>query len=252
MRDLIPSSTVLILVIGLMASIASAADTTSDLVGYWPLDGDATDESGNGNDGTLAGNPAWMAGRIGQAIELDGTDQHVDVPGFNLVTDTATFVAWINGWKMNEDQWTYTGIVFSRSANACGIGFGGNDSIHYTWNDYAENAWDWEGGPKIPRNEWAMVAAVIEPDKATAYVYTDVDGLQSAVNNIPHIEQTVDALKFGHDPNSAIRHFDGMIDEVRIYDRALSAEDLRELATGDGTAVAPAGRLATNWGAIKQ
>ena len=99
-----------------------------------------------------------MDGRVGQAIKLDGVAQHVDVPGFKLVTDTATFAAWINGWKANEDRWTFTSLVFSRSsdADATGIHFGSNDSIHYTWNDNAQNTWDWEGGPKIPKDQWAI------------------------------------------------------------------------------------------------
>ena len=245
MRNLFLCLAILFLASCLITGVANAADITSGLVGYWPLDGDATDKSGSGNDGELVAAPAWGNGRVGQAIELNGSDQLVSVPDFGLVTDTVTFVAWINGWKANEDQWTFTGLVFSRSgdSDSTGIHFGTNDTIHYTWNDNADTTWGWEGGPQIPKNKWAMVAVAIEPDKATAYVYTDADGLQSAVNNITHIEETVDALEFGHDPTIAVlpRYFDGMIDEVRIYDRALSEEDLRALATSDDAAVAPAG-----------
>ena len=255
MGNLFFSLTVLFMALILITGVANAADTTSGLVGYWPLDGNANDESGNGNNGRLEGDPVWVNGRISQAVELNGTDQYVDVPGFNMVTDTATFVAWINGWKANEDMWTFTGIVFSRSGDpdATGIHFGNNDTIHYTWNDNANDTWDWEGGPQIPKNEWAMVAVAIEPSKATAYVYTDANGLQSAVNEIPHIEETVDALQFGHDPTIAIspRHFKGTIDEVGIYDRALSVEDIRALATSAGAVIASFGRLAASWGAIK-
>ena len=143
MRNLFLGLTALFLSGCLITGVANAADITSGLVGYWPLDGDATDKSGSGNDGELVGAPAWVDGRIGRAIELNGTDQHVDVPGFEMTTDTATFVAWINGWKANEDQWTFTGIAFSRSADACGIGFGSNDTIHNTWNEDAENTWSW-------------------------------------------------------------------------------------------------------------
>ena len=255
MRNLFHNLAVLFMALILITGFANAADAIPDPVGYWPLDDNANDESSNGNNGMLEGDPVWVNGRIGQAIELNGTDQYVDVPGFNMVTDTATFVAWINGWKANEDMWTFTGIVFSRSSDpdATGIHFGNNDTIHYTWNDNADTTWGWDGGPQIPKNEWVMVAVTIEPSKATVYVYTDANGMQSAVNEIPHVEETVDALQFGHDPTVAIspRHFKGMIDEVGIYNLALSEEDIRALATSAGAVVAPFGRLATSWGAIK-
>ena len=48
-------------------------------VGYWPLDGSATDSSGNGNNGTLENNPTWVSGKIGQALNCDGTSR-VNVP----------------------------------------------------------------------------------------------------------------------------------------------------------------------------
>ena len=127
MGGLSPSLTVFLLMIGLAVGTAIAADIISGLVGYWPLDGDATDKSGNGNDGKLVGNPAWMAGRVGKAIELNGVDQHVDVPDFKLVTDTATFVAWINGWKVNEDRWTFTWQDFRIEV--------AGDTFDLYWND---------------------------------------------------------------------------------------------------------------------
>ncbi len=56
----------------------------ADLVGHWKLDegsGDvAHDSSGNGNDGNLVGNPQWVAGKIGGALEFDGTGSIVDIP----------------------------------------------------------------------------------------------------------------------------------------------------------------------------
>ena len=53
----------MILTICLTFSIASAVDITADLVGHWPLDGDATDATGN-NDGEVVGDPTWEEGRV--------------------------------------------------------------------------------------------------------------------------------------------------------------------------------------------
>jgi len=97
-----------------------------------------------------------------------------------------------------------------------------------------------------------MAAIAIEPKKTTSYIYTDADGLEKGENEIPHIEQTVENLKFGWDECcGAERHFAGLIDEVMVYDRTLTEDDILQLATS-GLAVEATDKLATSWGRIKQ
>lgn len=205
--------------------------TEPALAGWWKLDetsGDAQDSSSANNIGTLYGDVQWRPalGKIDGAAELDGTQDWVAVPDFNLTTNNVTFTAWINGWKAND----WAGIVYSRSAMATGMHFGGDNKLHYTWNYDDSSTWNWSGGPAIPQNDWALVAMVIEPDKATLYVYSVAGGLQSAVNNIPHVPQTIDDLKFGYDDVvGGWRYFDGLVDDVRIYDRALTSQEILDL-----------------------
>jgi hypothetical protein len=202
------------------------------LIAHWKLDegsGTTAYDSAGDNHGNVYG-AQWTTGQIGGALSFDGADDYVAMPSFNLTTNTVTFVAWINGWKAGD----WAGIVYSRgprgSRSACGMDFGSNNTLHYTWNDNSEETWGWEGGPEIPQNQWAMVVLVIEPDKAVAYVNTDTGGLQVGVNNIPHMSQTVENLKVGWDEHRDSRRFIGKIDDVRIYDRALSAAEVAELA----------------------
>ena len=98
-----------------------------------------------------------------------------------------------------------------------------------------------------------MVALTIDPDKAVAYVYTDTDGLESAANEIPHVEQTIaDNLKIGWDECENTRHVRGILDEVMIYDRALTEDEILQLAT-NGLAVSDhTDKVTTSWGAVKQ
>ena len=97
-----------------------------------------------------------------------------------------------------------------------------------------------------------MVAMTIDPGKAVAYIYTDADGLQSAANAIEHIEQTIaDNLKIGWDECEGVRHVRGMIDEVMIYYRALSEDEISSLATGGLAVTDPGDGLAATWGWIK-
>jgi len=222
-----------------------AADVTSDLVAYWALDGDATDSVG-GFDGETVGAPNWGAGRSGQAVDLNGESQHIAVPGFELITDTITFAAWINGWKAVD----WAGIVGSRNPLATEMIFGDNDTLHYVWNN--NTMWDWADGVVIPQDEWVLVALAIGPERATTYAYTDADGLTASANEAEHVEQTVGELNIGWVACCGdIRYFRGLIDEVAIYNRELSEDDILMLGTGGISAVEPSQKLTTTWGALK-
>jgi hypothetical protein len=242
---------VLVLLAGLTAGVVNAADLSSGLVGYWPLDGNGEDKAGN-SEGTLEGDADWIDnGRVNGAVMLDGITGHVAISGFELTTTEVTAIAWLNGGK--EGDWA--GIICSRmDPMTFWVGFTDANTLSYVWNDNAEATWGWKAGPIIPQDEWAMVAITIEPDKAVAYIYTDADGLQSAVNAIQHIEQTIaDNLKIGRDECCGdTRHVRGIIDEVMIYDRALSEDDISSLAMGGLSVTAPGNGLAATWGWIKQ
>jgi len=215
-----------------MATSRSARVTVKKIVGWWKLDeasgSIASDSSGLGNTGTVAGDPVWKPaeGMDGGALDLDGTGDAIDVPGFSLTSNTVTFTAWINGWKANN----WAGIVFSRRSNqACGMHFGANNTLHYTWNNNAASTYNWTEGPVIPRDEWAFVAVTIEPDRATAYVYSSEGGLQFSSNEIAHIAQTIDNLKLGWDSNDEARRFRGLLDDVRIYNYALQPLEIADV-----------------------
>lgn len=217
-----------------------------DLVGYWPLDGNADDAAGNAN-GKVIGNHDWVAGHTGKGIKVDGVGGIVQVDDFLLKTDTITISAWINGWKQSE----WAGIVVSRGTSAVWMGFGNGDTLTYVWNNNAANTWGWAGGAKIPQDTWAFAAITVEPDKATSYIYTEAGGMTKGENKIPHIVETLDKLKFGWDECcGGDRHFKGIIDEVMIYNRALSQNELVDLAKV-GLAVEPTGKTASAWGVLK-
>lgn len=127
-----------------------------------------------------------------------------------------------------------------------------NNTLTYVWNDNANTTWGWEGAPTIPGNKWALVAIAIEAEKATSYIYhRDDNKLDSAENEIEHIEQTVKNLKFGWDECCGARYFKGIIDEVMIYDRTLSSDEIKKLAI-DGLHVESKGKLAVTWGSLKR
>ena len=104
------------------------ANTDPSLVGWWKLDDGAgtvaVDSSPSGNDGTVTGGPAWVAGYLGGALEFDGTDDYVDT-----------------GWSENLAQFTVSAWVRSPQApSATGAASGplhreGNYQINWDHGD---------------------------------------------------------------------------------------------------------------------
>jgi hypothetical protein len=174
-----------------------------------------------------AGNVERVPGPIGQALEFDGVDDYVSLPDFDETLTSATFVAWIKAEDISGNK----GIIISKGADKTGMHIRtGGTNLTYVWNNDAAT-YGWTGGPAIPRNEWAFVAVVVEPSKATAYVGSQSQGLVSAVNAVSHTSSWLDTLEIGRDSGFADRYFDGSIDDARIYSRALSAEEVTRLYT---------------------
>jgi hypothetical protein len=214
-------------------------------VGWWKLDQHqgriATNSGslGNSADGTLNNmdNGAWVDGISGKALKFDGNDDDVSVGPLNLNSNTVTISAWI---RRDGRQDVYAGIVYSRDGDTiAGIGSGstgepdwqGNHELFYTWND-TEDTWAWHSGLIIPDKQWVFVALVLEPTGATLYLGKD-GKLTSATNSVNHaIEEFNGATRIGHDkkPDFPPRFFKGLIDDVRIYDRALSSAEIAKLA----------------------
>jgi len=204
-------------------------------ISYWKFDEQsgilAADSIGE-KHGTLVNFPTddsqWVEGKVDGALSFDGVDDYVTVPDFSITGNEITLVAWINGSGP-----LYTGIIATRTPETRGMLIGAENRLVYTWNDPAQKQFTWLGGPVIPVDEWAMVAVVIEPDKATVYVYSDSAGLVSGVNSVAHDVETMADIKIGWEEGVATRIFDGLIDDVRVYDKALSQDEILWLCTNN-------------------
>lgn len=155
----------------------------------------------------------------GQALLLDGSGDYAAASSpLYLNSDTVTITAWI---KWLGPQSSRAAVVFCRGGNTtAGIGFDG-DRLSYHWNG---SGWWWNSGLGIPQNEWAHLALVVEPTRVSVYL----NGI-GAVDNTPRGAEEFDApLVIGVDPNGGDRYFNGLIDEVCVYRRALSAGEIRE------------------------
>ena len=92
----------IVLVLALVAVFATSANAEGKLVGWWKLDETsgtiARDLSGEGNDGTVQGNPNWAAGYVGGALDFDGDSDYVEIANESNfdITERITVSAWVN------------------------------------------------------------------------------------------------------------------------------------------------------------
>jgi photosystem II stability/assembly factor-like uncharacterized protein len=138
-----------------------------------------------------------------------------------LNSNNVTLSAWI---KPNGIQDEWAGVLFFRGGSTtCGINFRDTPGqIGYHWDG---DKWGWDQGPIINQDEWAHIALVVTPTAATIYLngvaYTNTDTHDAEAFDTP--------LILGKDPFSSARTFKGLIDEVCVYNRALSQNEVREL-----------------------
>ncbi len=158
----------------------------------------------------------------GLTLDLPGNNSnYARIPNLDLNSNTATISAWINPDLVET---AIGGIVFCRSGTTIsGLRVQSNNRLHYQWND---QHYGWTGGPMVPANEWSHVALVIEPTQATVYL-----------NGVPYVNNAANAIdefngptNIGYDPwGSSDWAFDGKIDEVCIWDRSLTQNEIRAL-----------------------
>jgi hypothetical protein len=151
----------------------------------------------------------------------------VGPPGFT--TNTVTITAWINPASYADAR---MGLVFARAGQpATALNFNGQ-SLNYHWLDDA-NSYNWNPGLIPPLNQWSFAALVVEPTQATIYLI-NTNGMTNAVNVLAHANRAfTDNIRIGGDPNNnTTRTFNGVIDEVAIFNYALSASQVQNLYLG--------------------
>ncbi|HEY4417609.1 MAG TPA: LamG-like jellyroll fold domain-containing protein [Verrucomicrobiae bacterium] len=161
-----------------------------------------------------------------------GTSQ-VTVPAWNISTNTMTMVAWVYPLSAETPN---DGLIVNRGANVAGLCYSGstnadgNYTLGYVWNN-DPTTFFWDSGLVPPANQWSMVTLVVTPTDATIYL-ANTSGINAAVHTYPHAVQTFSGpIAIGNDPVDATgnRVFNGNIDEVSIYNRALSESQVLAL-----------------------
>jgi Concanavalin A-like lectin/glucanases superfamily len=120
------------------------------------------------------------------------------------------------------------------------MGGGANHGmLTYTWNGNSGATYGFVSGLTPPDSKWSFVAVVIDPTKAVLYL--DAAGvLTSATNAIAHINEAWGGnANIGADPTYTVRNVNGMVDEVAVFNYAMTSQQVQNLYAGVAQAAQP-------------
>ena len=210
-----------------------------NLVAHWQLDGDATDSSGYGHDGTVYGNPNWVAeGADGGAIEFDGFDDYVSAPAHSDLQPDFPFTvcSWVKAndpasgsFMINasppDDGTYYSGFAILLMGDGSGrvkatYKNGGPPNSSSRHGKYSSTV--------LQADTWYHIAAVVRG-------YMDIDLYVNGTSEGGYDTGTATTIAYSSNDffiassNESSLFFDGAVDDVRVYDRALSEAEVDEI-----------------------
>jgi len=192
-----------------------AGPLSTGLVSRYGFDGNAFDTAG-GNHGTEVGNPTYTPGRYDQAISLDGDGDYVNCgndASFNI-TDAITISIWLKGTFDN----TWDSII-EKGYNWLLCRGAGDNAVFFCLG-----LGNVQGSKNINDDQWHHVAALYDGSKVCLYVDGEPDGSQVVSGSLN--VSTANVYIGGNTSQS----FNGLIDDVFIYNRALSEQEIQFLA----------------------
>ncbi len=212
----------------------------SGLAGYWKLDENtgtsAADSSTNANTGTLAGSPAWGAGQIGSAVDFDGSNDGMSVTSptaLNIIPsagDTVSIAFWYNSSVANGA----TATLYSRTNGGCEmlglniVGGVSTDSLRFYYRDTSCAGIDnYTGASGVSKNIWHHVVSTYNPTSGVLIVYLDGVQVTTTTNSASSSISYANTFYVGR--NSGGQYYDGLVDEFRVYERILSADEVAQL-----------------------
>jgi len=215
-----------ILALALMsAGLPCALGAEPGLVGHWKLDGDANDSAGS-NHGTLFGNPTWVNDpNRGWCLDLEGEGDYVDVGDSLSLTFAGeiSVACWIKVRKFDRnwnavvtkgDDW-----VLARTRE--------DNRVAFLCQGPVGGGWPEVYSVDVNDGEWHHVAGVYDGSKLYLYqdgVCTDSKSLHGSIN------RNWSRVLIGENGQTPDRFWNGFIDDMRIYNRALTAEEVGVLA----------------------
>ena len=216
---------------------SSFVDFNNSLVGWWRFDNNFGDSSGNENNGTCSGSscPNLTNGPRGLAYEFDGVNDYIQGPSSNQITgdnlQSISFSAWVKtnsitrsyiaSLKRFSSQSTLISLVSNSAGESTNPGTLGvliaNEAGTHTYLEY-------DGG--YNDGSWHHLVATVDNNLRTIYV----DGINVGYNNdgMQNVSGNTAYMAIGSFDSTQL-FFNGSIDDVMIFDRALSYDEVESL-----------------------
>ncbi len=236
---------VLLIITFCSTSIAQNIPTyvpTSGLVAWWPFSGNATDSSGNGNNGTVNGATLTTDrfGTANKAYNFNGTTDFISVPHstfFNFQSiNKFTFSYWLKATTLSNAQ---ISLLLSKQSSfgASQLGFNANVEANYTsnfriQNGASSNAYSISSvSNTLNTNTWYHIVQVWSGSQGSIYINGNLVAQTSGVSVVG--DNNLDLL-IGK-PNwvaGNVKNFNGIIDDIGIWNRALNQCEIQALYSG--------------------
>jgi hypothetical protein len=212
--------------------------------GSWKLDGNTTDGSGNGRNGTTVGDPAWAAGQTSEpnpadlALLLDG-DDFVRAPSAVDTNRSFAVAAWVRPDRVGNNTFLSQDGVHT-SGFSVTAGADGHWQLHVATADRATPNGDWANGGSVQYGVWTHVAAVHSRERQRIELYINGVMVASAAHTTGFTAQGELQIGRAKWNDTYANKFAGAIDDVLIYNRPLFGDEIVAMAGRDLT-------LTHNW-----
>jgi hypothetical protein len=202
------------------------------LVAWWKLDETAGtiafDSSDNGIDGTLQGNPQWVEGMIKGALDFDGDGDYVDCGNDAILNfdDEITVSAWVYIRSITT-AWM---SAVAKGENAWRLSVNGtSQTIHFGITYWSNANYATNGTIDVPFNEWHHLTGTFDGTDIKLYIDGVLDSTTAGTSGMG-ISST--NLLIGENPEATGRYWDGLIDEVGVFNRAFTIAEIQSLMKG--------------------
>lgn len=211
------------------------------LLGYWKFDegsgSQVGDSSGNARTATLSNTPSWTSGKFGSSVLFDGSTQYGSVGDINVGTQY-TISAWIYPTAEPALGESYIHNMFCDEAPSNNSTFCFRLGSHGTFANRMKcalatyttvGANDMEGAADLQLNKWQLCTATVDASGATKTVSFYINGIFDRSETYTGTPNNGSAgFRIASSPD-ANRPYAGRLDEIRLYDRILSASEIKGL-----------------------
>jgi len=206
-----------------------------NLVGWWKFEAGAGDKvidfSGHGNHGTIVDKVLWVPGQFNLALEFLGDNMgHVELSASMVTTASGSVAMWVNTDKTGT---LYSEGTFWYGTESGGMGFGDQEIHIHSQTSGALGFWMGGAtsvdlnGPMLAGTGWNHVAATWDQTDGCRLYFNGVQAdFQGFTGNVADLA----VIRLGR-PASNFRFHDGLLDDVRLFDHAITAEQVNEIMT---------------------